>query len=78
VLFRSQAEAVVMSHILRSAGTRSLVLITHRLVGLETMDEILVLADGQIAEQGAFADLLKKKGLFYQMWALQGDLLNIS
>ncbi|CVK19015.1 putative ABC transporter ATP-binding/permease protein [Sporomusa sphaeroides DSM 2875] len=74
----AQAEAVVMSHILRSAGTRSLVLITHRLVGLETMDEILVLADGQIAEQGAFADLLKKKGLFYQMWALQGDLLNIS
>lgn len=73
----AQAEAVVMSHILQAAGTRSLVLITHRLVGLETMDEILVLANGQIAEQGAFADLLKKRGLFYQMWVLQGDLLNI-
>ena len=74
----AQAEAVIMNHILQAAGTRSLVLITHRLVGLETMDEILVLADGQIAEQGAFADLLKKKELFYQMWGLQADLLNMS
>lgn len=74
----AQAEAVVMNHILRLADNRSLILITHRLVGLETMDEILVLANGQIAEQGTYAELIKSKGLFYQMKVLQDDLLNIA
>ncbi len=74
----AQNEGVVMSHILQAAGNRCLLLITHRLVGLEAMDEILVLANGKVAEQGGYTDLLAKRGDFYQMWLLQRDLLNIS
>ena len=74
----AQTEAVVMEHILQAAGKRSLLLITHRLVGLEAMDEILVLADGRIAECGTAAELMAAKGLFYRMWTLQQDLLNIA
>ena len=74
----AQTEAAVMAHILRAAGSRALILITHRLVGLEDMDEILVLADGKVVERGIAAELLAAQGTFYQMRTLQQDLLNIS
>ena len=37
---------------------RTTLMITHRLVGLETMDTILVLDRGRIVEQGRYHDLL--------------------
>ncbi|WP_371365424.1 putative ABC transporter ATP-binding/permease protein [Sporomusa rhizae] len=74
----AQTEEVVMKNILEAAGSRSVVLITHRLTGLETMDEILVLQNGKIAEQGSLRELLLKLGLFSQIWDLQHDMLNIS
>lgn len=70
------AETVVMENILQAAGNCSVIMITHRLIGLEAMDEILVIEEGKIAEQGTQAELLAKKGLFYQRWLLQQDLLN--
>ena len=72
------AEAAVMDNILHAAGGRSIMLITHRLVGLEAMDEILVLDNGVIAEQGTLQQLLAKRGYFYQMWIIQHDLLKIA
>lgn len=74
----AEAEQVVMDHILQAAGGRSVLLITHRLTGLEVMDEIIVLDNGIIVEQGSWQQLLATRGLFYQMWTLQQDLLNIS
>ena len=74
----AEAEQVVMNHILQAAGQQSVFLITHRLTGLEVMDEIIVLDNGKIAEQGSWAQLLAARGLFYQMWTLQLDLLNIA
>lgn len=73
----AQAEEIVMKKILQAAGSRSVVLITHRLIGLETMDEILVLHNGRIAEQGSLPELSSKLGLFSQMWDLQHNMLNI-
>lgn len=72
------AEAAVMENILQVSCNRSVILITHRLTGLEAMDEILVLANGRIVEQGTWTELLDKRGVFSQMWAIQRDLLNIS
>ncbi|SMC70952.1 thiol reductant ABC exporter subunit CydC [Sporomusa malonica] len=70
------AESIVMENVLQAAGSCSVILITHRLIGLEAMDEILVIEGGKIAEQGSLAELLAQKGVFYQMWGLQQDLLN--
>ncbi len=50
---------------------QSLLLMTHRLVGMETMDEILVLDQGRIIERGRQADLLATDGLFQRLWDLQ-------
>ncbi len=57
------------------AHARSLLLITHRLVGLENMHEILVLDRGRIVERGAHADLLAKNGLYRRLWDLQNRML---
>lgn len=56
-------------------GNRSVLWITHRLVGLESMDEIIVLDAGEIVERGSHAGLLEKDGLYKKMWDLQNRAL---
>ena len=57
------------------AHAHSLLLITHRLVGLEHMDEILVLEHGRILERGTHAGLFASAGLYRRMWDLQNRML---
>ncbi len=50
----------------------TVVAIAHRLSTLKNMDRILVLDQGQIAEEGSHAELLlKKNSLYNQLWKLQ-------
>jgi ATP-binding cassette subfamily C protein CydC len=57
------------------SGPRSVLLATHRLVGMEWMDEILVLDGGKIVERGCHAELLACHGLYWRMWQLQQQAL---
>lgn len=50
---------------------RATLLITHDLTDVETMDEILVLDQGEVTERGTFAELLNSQGLFARLWHLQ-------
>jgi ATP-binding cassette subfamily C protein CydCD len=50
------------------AGGRGTVLITHRLTGLEAMDEIVVLAAGRVVERGSHAELLQCGGRYAASW----------
>lgn len=54
---------------------RSVLWITHRLIGLEEMDEILVLEAGRIVQRGTHAELLAQKGLYRTLWDLQNRAL---
>jgi ATP-binding cassette subfamily C protein CydC len=51
--------------------SRLIIWITHRLGGLDFLDEILVLEKGQVIERGGFSDLLDQKGVFYKQWGKQ-------
>lgn len=53
---------------------RSLVWVTHRLVGLDWLDEILVLENGRVVERGNQHTLLESRGRFYQLWEIQNRL----
>jgi thiol reductant ABC exporter CydC subunit len=44
------------------------VLITHRLAGLEEMDEILVLDAGRVVERGSHAQLIRRDGAYATQW----------
>jgi len=48
---------------------RSIIIITHQLIELDWMNEILVLRQGQIVERGAHRSLLSGNGLYARMWA---------
>ncbi|MGB3632453.1 MAG: thiol reductant ABC exporter subunit CydC, partial [Rubrobacteraceae bacterium] len=54
---------------------RSTLLITHRLVDMQSMDEILVLEDGCIVERGTHKELRKADGLYFRMLAVQNQML---
>ncbi|SOD97395.1 ABC transporter ATP-binding protein [Spirosoma fluviale] len=55
------------------------ILIAHRLSTILHADRIFVLERGHIAEQGAHAELLEQKGLYYAMWRQQiGERKEIS
>lgn len=54
---------------------RTTLLVTHRLVGLEAVDQVLVLQRGRIVEQGRHAELLRGDGHYLRMWRLQNQIL---
>jgi ATP-binding cassette subfamily B protein len=53
------------------ARDRTTLVIAHRLSTVVDADEIIVLADGRVAERGTHAELLALRGLYDSMWALQ-------
>ena len=61
----------VMRSLLGLMRTRTSLLLTHRLIELEDVDEILVLQEGQVVERGDHSGLLKAGGFYYRMWSNQ-------
>jgi ATP-binding cassette subfamily C protein CydC len=57
------------------ARGRALLLITHRLTGLEWLDELAVMVDGRIVERGPARDLLARDGVFKGMYDIQAQAL---
>lgn len=49
-------------------------LITHRLGAAMLADEIIVLADGKVAEKGTHTDLFNKGGLYHEMFETQRQI----
>jgi ATP-binding cassette, subfamily B, bacterial len=66
-----ETEALVMEGIRQLARGRTAFVIAHRLSTVRMCDSILVLADGLIAEQGSFAELMQKKGVFARLYNTQ-------
>jgi ATP-binding cassette subfamily C protein CydC len=64
-----EREVMHTVHTLRQG--RTTLLITHRLVGLEVADEILVLQTGRIIERGQHHELLQAEGSYWRMLSLQ-------
>jgi len=50
---------------------RTGIVIAHRLTMARDCDRVVVLADGRVVEQGAFSELLAKRGVFYSMYVSQ-------
>jgi len=66
-----ETEAAVMAGIEGLARGRTTFIIAHRLSTVRRCDLILVLRDGAIVEQGGFADLVRRGGVFAQYYETQ-------
>lgn len=54
---------------------RSLLFITHRLIGMEKMDQIILMQNGKILERGTHYELLKQQGDYAKMVHFQNELI---
>ncbi|MET8640535.1 thiol reductant ABC exporter subunit CydD [Streptomyces sp. NPDC004675] len=63
--------------LLAATEGRTTLLITHRLAGLEAVDEVIVLAEGHVAQRGPYAELATTDGPLREMLEREarGDLL---
>jgi len=46
------------------------------LVGMENMDEILVMDHGRIVERGTHINLIRENGLYQRLWSYQNRILD--
>ncbi len=85
ILILDEATSALDTRTEREIGTalravsqdRTTLVIAHRLSTVVDADEIMVLDDGRVVEQGTHAGLLARGGLYARMWALQAEEMAI-
>ena len=68
----AENEVAIQDALSRFARGRTLLIIAHRLDTIMHADNIVVVDNGAIVEQGSHASLLAGKGRYAQLWALGG------
>ncbi len=71
----SLTEKEVLNSLFALMRGKTSLLITHRLIGLENADEILVLDHGKIVQRGTQTQLRRDAGLYRQMLEIQNRIL---
>ncbi|TYG34654.1 ABC transporter ATP-binding protein [Lonepinella koalarum] len=67
----SENQLAIQQAINRLVQHKTVIVITHRLSSISTADQILVINQGQIIEQGTHSSLLARQGAYCQMWQNQ-------
>ncbi|MBI4357810.1 MAG: ABC transporter ATP-binding protein [Candidatus Omnitrophica bacterium] len=67
----SQTEGLIQEAIEATVRGRTSLVIAHRLSTVKHADQVLVIEDGQLVEQGSLKELLARKGAFYRYWERQ-------
>ncbi len=69
----TETEALVQKTILKMMRGRTSIIIAHRLSTLRHVDKILALKNGEVAEFGSRQELLKRKGIYYNLIRIQAE-----
>ncbi|WQT15449.1 ABC transporter ATP-binding protein/permease [Helicobacter pylori] len=64
-------EKEFLDFIFKKSQSKMALIITHRMGSVKQADEIIVLNQGKLIEQGNFETLMKKQGLFYELFLKQ-------
>lgn len=67
----SESEKLIQAALWELMQGRTAIVIAHRLSTIQRMDEIVVLEEGAILEQGSHQKLLKNGGVYAELWAHQ-------
>ncbi|KAI1111343.1 P-loop containing nucleoside triphosphate hydrolase protein [Nemania sp. NC0429] len=63
----SESEKLVQAAFERAATGRTMVVVAHRLATVQNADVIFVLGEGKVLEQGSHAELLRRRGVYWNM-----------
>ena len=67
----TESEVVVQKAIDKLVEDKTVIVIAHRLSTVTGADNILVIDNGEIVEKGKHAELVSKKGYYFNMWSAQ-------
>jgi ATP-binding cassette subfamily B protein len=69
----ARAEQALFSLIRTLGRDRAVLLITHRLASVRTADQIYVLDDGLVVDEGDHAELMSRPGIYQELFTLQAS-----
>jgi len=67
----TETEARILAHLREQRVGRTVVIVSHRLSAVVDADEVVVLREGQVIEQGTHAALLAAPGWYARQWRYQ-------
>ncbi len=67
----TETEVLIQDSLDKMMNIGTMLIVAHRLSTIQHADNIIVLSHGQIVEQGNHDQLLKKKGMYYELYTLQ-------
>lgn len=67
----SESERLIQDALEKLMKGRTSIVIAHRLSTIAKLDRIIVLDNGQIAESGSHADLIKRDSIYAKLWSHQ-------
>jgi len=67
----SEAEAAIQEQLANLMAGKTVIAIAHRLSTIAALDRLIVMEQGRIIEDGSHSELIRKGGLYAQLWARQ-------
>ena len=67
------AEYKLFDNILKACRKNTLLFISHRLSSVQNADHVFLLENGQVREEGTHRELMKKKGIYADMYQKQAE-----
>ena len=74
--FSPKSEEKLYKYVRENTKDKTVLFISHRLASCKFCDEILVINDGVLVEQGNHYDLMTMKGIYYNMFNIQKNIYN--
>ena len=67
----SEAETAIQEQLFNLMSGKTVIAIAHRLSTIAAMDRLIVLDQGHIVEEGSHDELLRRGGLYAELWGRQ-------
>lgn len=67
----SETESIIQESLEKMMNISTMIIVAHRLSTIQHADQIIVMSHGKIVESGSHQELLKEKGLYYNLYQLQ-------
>ena len=66
-----KSEKIIIKNLLEKRSSKTLIIISHRLSSISGVDNILVMENGRLTQEGKHDSLIRQNGLYKEMWEKQ-------